>query len=74
MTDSTQYDPGHVAYLLRWARVRWQVDNSQPRDLDNLLERAAHTLDLTVSAHWRIAAVVEAVALVAILMWIRLIV
>lgn len=64
MSDMLRHDPINVAERLRWARAHWREDNSQPRDLDGLLERAAETLDKTVPSFWRIIAAIEAVALI----------
>lgn len=58
-----RHDPLTVADRLRWAREWWKTDNSQPRDLGDLLLRAAETLERTVPSHWRVLAVIEAVAL-----------
>lgn len=59
-----RHDPVNVAERLRWSRHHWLEDNTQPRDLDSLLERAAETLEKTVPSFWRAIAVVEAVALI----------
>lgn len=61
-----RHDPITVAEHLRWSREHWKRDNTQPRDLDKLLLRAAETLDLTVPSYWRLFAVVEAFALLVL--------
>lgn len=66
MSPMLRSDPAHVAYLLRWSRHHWQVDNTQPRDLDDLLERAAETLDRTVPSYWRVFAVAQSLALIGL--------
>lgn len=43
-------DPTHLAYLLRWSREHHRDDPTQPRDLDNLLLRAAGALETVTDA------------------------
>lgn len=62
-SPSFEYDPITVADRLRWAREHWKADNSQPRDLDGLLLRAAETLERTVPCRWRTIAAFEALLL-----------
>lgn len=35
------FDARHRAYVLRWAKSHWKRDNTQPRDMDEMLERTA---------------------------------
>lgn len=66
VSDTFWRDPITVADRLRWAREHWLRDNTQPRDLDSLLNRAADTLDNTVPKHWRTIAALEAVMLIVL--------
>lgn len=68
-TYAFRYDPITVADRLRWARAHWQQDNRQPRDLDDLMLRAAETLERTVPKHWRTVATIQAVLMIVIGFW-----
>lgn len=46
------YDRRNIARLLRWSRERWLYDNTQPRDLDELMLEASDALDKSVSQWW----------------------
>lgn len=52
-SDALYHDPVHVRELLMWARAHWQEDHTQPQDLDDLLERAAETLEDCVPSFWK---------------------
>lgn len=49
------YDRKNIARLLRWSRERWLHDNTQPRDLDQLMLEASDALDKSVSRWWMYA-------------------
>lgn len=63
------HDPTTVADRLMWAREHYKEDPTQPRDLADLMERAATTLQLVVPWWWRMVAAAEAVAILALVMF-----
>jgi len=65
------HDPITVADRLRWAREHYMNDPTQPRDLSDLLLRAAETLERTVADFWRAFAAIEAFGILALCIWGR---
>lgn len=65
-----KHDPITVAERLRWATEHYKADCSQPRDLADLMLRAAETLERAVPKHWRTIATVEAVLLIIAGVWL----
>jgi hypothetical protein len=68
MTTET-VDAKHRAYVLRWAKNHWKRDNTQPRDMDEMLERTAvEIVELSDSRLiWMAFAFIELAALAALI-------
>lgn len=67
--DPLRHDPVQVAHTMRWARMHYRDDPTQPRDLGDFMLRAAETLEHCVPKHWRVIAVIEAIVLVSLPFW-----
>jgi len=62
-------DPITLAEHLEWAIPRWKDDNSQPRDLDQLMLESAATLKQMVPRFWMYIATIEALVLISVPFW-----
>lgn len=71
-SDLRYYDPVSVSNALRRARFWWIADPTQPRDLDDLLERAAEALGELVPFYWRLFAILEAIVLLSLIAYVSL--
>ncbi len=64
------HHPGRVADQIRWARKWYRHDRAQPLCMDDVLQRAAETLERSVSEHWREIALLEAAIIAGCLLFI----
>lgn len=66
-------DANHRAYVLRWAASHWKRDNTQPRDMDVCLERAAVEIVAIARSRmiWTLVAVAE-LAIIFLLTWMHI--
>lgn len=65
------FDPQHRAVVLLWARTHWRNDNSQPRDMDEILERTAVEIVALADSRllWRCLCVFE-LGIIGGLVWL----
>lgn len=64
------HDPGRVADQIRWARKWYRHDHDQPLCLDDVLQRAAETLERSAPKCWREIALLEAAIIGGCLLFI----
>jgi hypothetical protein len=65
------FEAKHRAYVLRWARMHWREDHSQPADMDEMLERTATEITALADSRlmWRVFAFAE-LGIIGGLIWL----